>query len=113
MMAGAANPRLKQEWKMASLKQCITMAGLTVLSGLSLSGCATEKYVNEHIAVVSQRVDALEAKVAQVDQATQAANQAAQAAGASATTANQKVDQLTTRVDSIEQRLAAKKKPRN
>ena len=98
---------------MASLNQSIAMVGLTIMGGLSVSGCATEKYVNEHIAVVSQRVDALAAKVAQVDQATQAANQAAQAAGASAATANQKVDALTARVDSIEQTLAAKKKPRN
>jgi outer membrane murein-binding lipoprotein Lpp len=98
---------------MASLKQSIAMAGLTILGGLSVSGCATEKYVDEHIAVVSQRVDALEAKVAQVDQAAQAANQAAQAAGASAQNANQKVDALSARVDTIEQTLAAKKKPRN
>jgi len=93
-------------------RQTIGMACLTIATGLSVSGCATEQYVDEHIAVVSQRVDALESRLAQVDQAAQAANQAAQAAGASATTANQKVDQLTARVDTIEQTLA-QKRPRN
>jgi peptidoglycan-associated lipoprotein len=38
-------------------------AAAVVMSGLALSGCATEKYVDEHIAVVNSRVDALDGKV--------------------------------------------------
>ncbi len=39
-----------------------TLILMTALSGagLSLSGCATEDYVNQHIAIVNQRIDALE-----------------------------------------------------
>jgi outer membrane murein-binding lipoprotein Lpp len=83
----------------------IALAG----AGLSLSGCATEDYVDKHIAVVSQRIDGLEARVAQVETAATQANQAAQAAMGSAQQANQRLDQLTPRVDSIEQRLASKR----
>jgi outer membrane murein-binding lipoprotein Lpp len=78
-------------------------------SGLSLSGCATEDYVDKHIAIVNQRIDGVEARVGQVEASAAQANQAAQAAMGAAQQANQRLDQLTPRVDSIEQRLAAKK----
>ena len=51
----------------ALTKSGIATAGLIIIGGLSLSGCATEDYVNKQVAVVSQRVDALEARVGQVD----------------------------------------------
>jgi len=78
-------------------------------AGLSLSGCATEDYVDKHIAIVSQRIDGLEARVGQVEASATQANQAAQAAMSSAQQANQRLDQLTPRGDSIEQRLTARK----
>lgn len=78
------------------------IAAALVGAGLSLSGCATEDYVDKHIATVNQRIDGLEARVGQVEGIAQ------QAAG-SAQQANQRLDQLTTRVDSVEQQLAAKK----
>ncbi len=83
------------------MQKAVLMTAL-VSAGLSLSGCATEDYVDKHIAIVNQRVDALEARVNEV-------NQTAQAAMGSSQQANQRLDQLTGRVDSIEQRLAAKK----
>lgn len=53
-----------------------------VASGLALSGCATEKYVDEHVAAVNARVDAVDSKVTalsgRVDQVAGSA-QAAQA----------------------------------
>jgi len=86
-----------------------------LLGGLSLSGCATEKYVDEHIATLSTRVDAVDAKAQDAIQRADAANSAAQAAGsaaqaaaADARTANQRLDQLTPRVDSLEQQRAAR-----
>ena len=75
----------------------IGMAGMAIMA-LSLSACATEDYVDKHIAVVNDRVTQLEGRVGQVEAAAQQANQ--------------RIDQLTGRVDSIEQQLAAKK-PRN
>ncbi|HEX4182223.1 MAG TPA: Lpp/OprI family alanine-zipper lipoprotein [Caulobacteraceae bacterium] len=98
----------------------LPLAAALVLGGLSLTGCATPGYVDQKIADVNKRLDAVEAKVADVGQRADAANAAAQSAGsaaqaaqASAQQANQRLDQLTPRVDAIEQELAAKKKPRN
>lgn len=91
---------------MASLRKSIAIAGLTIVGGLSLGGCATEDYVDEHIATVNDRVSALESRVQQVDGTAQSAAGAAQ-------TANQRLDALTGRVDSIEQQLLARKRPRN
>ena len=91
---------------MPSARKRIATVALTIAGGLSLSACATTKYVDEQIALVNTRVSALEARVGQVDSAAQAAAGAAQ-------TANQRLDQLTPRVDAIEQQLAAGKRPRN
>ena len=93
----------------------IGLASALVLGGLSLSGCATEKYVDEHIATLNTRIDAVDAKAQDgiqradaANSAAQAANSAAQAAAADARTANQRLDQLTPRVDSLEQQRAAR-----
>ncbi|HJQ17936.1 MAG TPA: hypothetical protein VJ859_13170 [Allosphingosinicella sp.] len=91
---------------MPSLGKGIALAGVVTFGGLGLGGCATHKYVDEHIAVVNDRVTALEARVQAVD------GKADSAAGA-AQTANQRLDQLTPRVDSLEQQQLARKKPRN
>lgn len=90
---------------MALLSKSMATAGLAIAAGLSLSGCATEDYVDQHIATVSERIAALEARVGQVDQTAQAAAGAAQ-------TANQRLDALTARVNALEQQLAARP-PRN
>jgi outer membrane murein-binding lipoprotein Lpp len=92
----------------------VWLAPALILGGLSLSGCATEKYVDEHIAVLSTRVDAVDAKAQDAIQRADAANSAAQAAAAAAQaaagdarTANQRLDQITPRVDTLEQQRAA------
>jgi len=90
-----------------------------ILTGaLGLGGCATEKYVREQIAPVSQRVDALEVKLQETDGTAKSALAEAQAASQQAQNNGQRLDQLNGRVDSIEQRLVAqeqapKKRPRN
>lgn len=95
---------------MPSLGKSIATAALTIVGGLSLSGCATTKYVDEQVATVNDRVTALESRVQQVDST-------AQAAAGSAQQANQRIDQLTGRVDSVEQQMlqrqASHKTPRN
>jgi len=82
-----------------------------VVGGMSVSGCATKKYVDEQIATVTGQVGAADAKASDALQRADAANAAAQAAAADARTANQRLDQLTPRVDTIEQRSA--RMPRN
>ena len=62
-------------------------AAIAVASGLALSGCATEAYVDEHVAAVNTRVDGVDSKVTalsgrvdEVDKTAQAAGQRADAA---------------------------------
>ena len=61
---------------------------LLILAGLATAGCATEKYVNQHVGVVQDQVTALQgqaqdtsAKVQQLDTTTQQALARAEAAG--------------------------------
>ena len=61
---------------------------LLILAGLATTGCATEKYVNQHVGVVQDQVTALQgqaqdtsAKVQQLDTTTQQALARAEAAG--------------------------------
>lgn len=63
-------------------------APLLMFAGLAVTGCATQGYVNKHVAVVQDQVSALQgqaqdtsAKVQQLDQTTQQALMRAEAAG--------------------------------
>src|SRR3954470_2502933 len=60
ILAPKAGARAMQRTRI--LMSTIALAG----AGLSLGGCATEDYVDKHIAVVSQRIDGLEARMQQV-----------------------------------------------
>ena len=93
----------------------LPVAAALVLGGLSLSACATEKYVDEQIATVNHRIDGVDAKATDAGQKADAANAAAQSAQAAAAQANQRLDALTPRVDNLDQQMAAHaaKKPRN
>jgi len=100
--------------EMPQLKNLTARAPLAlalVLGGLSLGGCATKAYVDEQIAGVNSRVSAVDAKAQDAIQRADAAAGTAQAAAADARTANQRLDQLTPRVDRLEQMPA--KRPRN
>lgn len=97
----------------------LQLAAALVVGALSLSACATKAYVDEQITLVNTRVGAVDAKAQDAIQRADAANaaaasasSAAQAAAADARTANQRLDQLTPRVDSLEQR-GASRRPRN
>jgi outer membrane murein-binding lipoprotein Lpp len=111
----------KEAMKMFQVKSRFAslLAGAVVLGGLSLSGCATEDYVNKKIDEVNAHVSAVEQKADSAGQRADAAMAAAQAAQSSANSAasaaqqaNSRIDALTGRVDTIEQKLAAKQ-PRN
>ena len=90
---------------------------LVLVGAVGLGGCATKSYVREQIAPVSQRVDVLETRLQETDGTAKAALAEAQAASGLAQGNGQRLDQLTTRVDGVEQRQAAqaqqKKRPRN
>jgi outer membrane murein-binding lipoprotein Lpp len=89
---------------------------IVLLAGsLGLGGCASKQYVRDQIAPLSQRVDALEAKLGETDSTAKSALAQAQAASGQAQNNTQRLDQLTARVDNIEQQMreTPKKKPRN
>src|ERR1700753_2173809 len=82
---------------MNRLKSSVAALALTA-AALSLGACATEKYVNQHVAVVDQKAQATQgqvdqqgqalqqhdARLAQLDQATKDAMQRADAANTAA-----------------------------
>jgi peptidoglycan-associated lipoprotein len=59
----------------------LKIAGIALLSSLSLSACATEDYVNQHVATVQGEVNSQGAQLATADQRSQEALNRAQAAG--------------------------------
>ncbi|WCM25415.1 hypothetical protein NDN01_15255 [Sphingomonas sp. QA11] len=90
-------------------------AVLILAGALGLGGCATKGYVRDQIAPVSQRVDALETRLQATDGTAKSALAEAQAASGQAQNNGQRLDQLNSRVDGIEQRMQEnqRKKPRN
>src|ERR1700722_8891226 len=108
--ASAATARGQGGWKNMLTRRFakLPVVATVVLSGLALSACVTQDYVDRRIDEVNTHISAVDTKVASVDQKADSALSAAQAAQASATQANQRIDALTTRVDSIEQRIVNK-----
>ena len=86
-----------------------------MVGALGLGGCATKSYVREQIAPVSQRVDTLETRLAETDSTAKSALAQAQAASGAAQNNGQRLDQLSARVDGVEQRMVEnqRKRPRN
>lgn len=81
-----------------------------LVGSLGLGGCATKGFVREQVATVNQRVDALEAKLQTTDGTANQALTEAQAASGQAQNNGQRLDQLTSRVDGIEQRMQENQK---
>lgn len=102
----------------------VRVAAIIALGAVSFTACATNGYVDEKFAATNSRIDQLDARVATAAQRAEAgnsaaasasssasaANTAAQSAATDARTANQRLDQLTGRVDAMEK--APMKKPR-
>ncbi|CAN5151745.1 hypothetical protein BH10PSE12_BH10PSE12_17410 [soil metagenome] len=83
-----------------------------LVGSLSLGGCATKGFVREQVAVVSQRVDALDTKLQATDGTAKQALAEAQAASGQAANNGQRIEQLNSRVDSIDQKLQEKQRKR-
>jgi outer membrane murein-binding lipoprotein Lpp len=82
------------------------MAAAIVLGGLSLSACATN--YDAAIADLNTRVAAVDAKANDALQRADAANATAQAAQAAAANANQRIDALTTQVNTMQQQTVTR-----
>lgn len=89
----------------------LATVAVVVLGGLSLSACATRGYVDEQIAAVNARIDSVDRKATDAMARADAANSAVTAAANDARNANSRLDQLTTRMDTMEQSRA--RTPRN
>ncbi len=98
---------------MTMTTRTLANVALAAAGVLSLSACATTDYVDEQIAAVNQRIDGVEATAQQASTAAAAAQAQAQAAATDAQNANRRIDQLTGRVDRLEQAAAAQRRPRN
>jgi murein lipoprotein len=85
---------------------------VTLASAIGLGGCATKSYVREQIAPVNQRVSALETKLQETDGTAKQALQEAQAASGQAQNNGQRLDQLSSRVDGVDQRLTVQEQKR-
>lgn len=83
----------------------LTPAAVILLAAPGLAGCATKSYVREQIAPVSERVGVLETQLQATDGTAKQALAEAQAAAGLAQQNGQRIDQLTGRVDGVEQRL--------
>jgi murein lipoprotein len=93
-------------------------AAVILVGAVGLGGCATKSYVREQIAPVSQRVDTLETRLQETDGVAKSALAEAQAASGQLQNNGQRLDQLTGRVDGLDQRVQAQerrpaKRPRN
>jgi len=95
------------------------VVAVIMLGGLGLSACASTQYVDERIAQVNSRIDQVDSRVTAATQradaanaAAQSANQTAAAAATEARTANQRIDQLTGRVQTLENPPAPARTPR-
>ncbi|PTQ63582.1 hypothetical protein C8J45_105156 [Sphingomonas sp. PP-CE-3G-477] len=85
---------------------------LILIAGIGLSGCATKGFVREQIAVVNTRIDGLDGQLRTVEGTSGQALAQAQAAAGQSQQNGQRIDQLTGRVDDIDQQVQQQAKQR-
>ena len=85
---------------------------LILIAGIGLSGCATKVFVREQIAVVSTRIDGLDGQLRTVEGTSGQALAQAQAAAGQSQQNGQRIDQINSRVDGLDQQMQMQAKQR-
>jgi outer membrane murein-binding lipoprotein Lpp len=80
----------------------LSVAGMAVLGGLSLSACASTDY-DHQITEINEHLSAVDARATAADQKADQALSADQSAQAAAARVNERVDSLTATVNGLEQ----------
>jgi murein lipoprotein len=85
---------------------------MILVGSIGLGGCATKGFVREQIAVVNTRIDGLDGQLRTVEGTSGQALAQAQAAAGQSQQNGQRIDQLTGRVDGIDQQVQQQAKQR-
>ncbi|KQN08170.1 conserved hypothetical protein [Sphingomonas aurantiaca] len=85
---------------------------LILIAGIGLSGCATKGFVREQIAVVNTRIDGLDGQLRTVEGTSGQALAQAQAAAGQSQQNGQRIDQINSRVDGLDQQMQMQAKQR-
>jgi outer membrane murein-binding lipoprotein Lpp len=78
---------------------------MILVGATGLGGCATKGFVREQIATVNSRIDGLDGRLRTVEGTSGEALAQAQAAAGQAQQNGQRIDQITGRVDGLEQQV--------
>ncbi len=85
---------------------------LLLIGSIGLGGCATKGFVRDQIAVVNTRIDGLDGQLRTVEGTSGQALAQAQAAAGQSQQNGQRIDQLTGRVDGLDQQVQQQAKQR-
>lgn len=78
------------------------------IAALAVSACATKSDIQEAMTPINSRLDQIDQRVQSAAQSAESANQAATQAATDARTANQRIDQINSRIDTMEQQAATR-----
>jgi len=101
----------KDKFMRSNLPKYPTVA-LILIAGIGLSGCATKGFVREQIAVVNTRIDGLDGQLRTVEGTSGQALAQAQAAAGQSQQNGQRIDQINSRVDGLDQQMQMQAKQR-
>jgi murein lipoprotein len=85
---------------------------LILIGAVGLSGCATKGFVREQIATVNTRIDGMDGRLRTVEGTSGQALAQAQAAAGQSQQNGQRIDQINSRVDGLDQQMQQQAKQR-
>jgi murein lipoprotein len=101
----------KGEFMRSNFPKYPTVA-LILIGAVGLSGCATKGFVREQIATVNTRIDGMDGRLRTVEGTSGQALAQAQAAAGQSQQNGQRIDQINSRVDGLDQQMQQQAKQR-